>query len=73
LVSHEEVCGRLLKLPRGEVARLWGVVVRRPDPWTWEVGGTPAALLLVAIDGLMALSGHRVGSPAGHEPKRGAA
>jgi hypothetical protein len=65
LITHEEVLTRLLRLPRGEVQRVYGIVVRRPDPWTWEVAGEPARLLLATIDRLMALSGD--------EPRGGAA
>jgi hypothetical protein len=56
-VVHEQAWQALMHMRPGEAQRLWGVTVRRPGEWTWEVGGEAARLLLPAIDALMVRAG----------------
>jgi hypothetical protein len=56
-IGQHEAWDRLQRIPRGAVARVFGVTVRRVDDWEWEIGGEPGRLLLPALDRVMAVAG----------------
>jgi hypothetical protein len=71
-ISNERAWKALEYIKPGAVAQLYGITVRKATPWTWEVDGQPAQLLLPSIDTLMAAAGFRpLDKPvAVHGPRR---
>jgi hypothetical protein len=58
-ISNEQAWKALEYIKPGEVQQVFGITVRRATPWSWEIDGMPARLLLPSIDALMASANFR--------------